>query len=106
MLELTAVPFAARRQIMNGAELFFARGWPNNHFTLNMATRAGMGLVPPVYEGIGSEGAYFFSVQDSPTPVANESLCQLAASDVPPMGIYTRSDKKHLAHPTTQSSSR
>jgi len=60
MLELTAVPMEERCQIMKGAELFFARGWPNNHFTLGMASRAGLGLVPPVYEGIGSEGVYFF----------------------------------------------
>jgi len=44
-------------------QLFFARGWPNNHFTVGMARRAGMGQVPPVYEGIGTEGHYFQSMK-------------------------------------------
>jgi hypothetical protein len=63
MLEMMAVPLADRRQVMRGAELFFARGWPNNHFTVGMARRAGMGLVPPVYEGIGSEARYFQTIK-------------------------------------------
>jgi hypothetical protein len=66
MLEITAVPPAERCQIMKGAELFFDRGWPNNHFTVDMARRAATGLVPPIYEGIGSEGRYF---QTMNTPI-------------------------------------
>jgi hypothetical protein len=74
MLEMiTAVPIADRRQIMRGAELFFARGWPNNHFTVGMATRAGLGLVPPAYAGIGSEGLYFFDCKESLTRGVMES---------------------------------
>jgi hypothetical protein len=59
MLKITAVPLAERGQILRGAELFFTRGWPNNHFTIAMAVRAARGLVPPAYEGLGSEGRYF-----------------------------------------------
>jgi hypothetical protein len=42
-----------------GAELCFDRGWPINHFTVGMVARAGNGLVPPVYEGLGSEERYY-----------------------------------------------
>jgi hypothetical protein len=59
MLELTYVPIAERHNVMAGAAVFFDRGWPSNHFTVDMAARAGMGLVPPVYDGIGTEGRYF-----------------------------------------------
>jgi hypothetical protein len=59
MLEFAKIPLAERPQVMRGADLFFSRGWPNNHFTVDMAARAGRGLVPPVYEGIGSEERYF-----------------------------------------------
>ena len=59
MLELMAVRLSQRNRIMRGAELFLQRGWPSNHFTVGMAARAGMGLVPPVYQGLGSEGHYF-----------------------------------------------
>jgi len=68
MLEFTQVPLAERPQLMRGANVFFDRGWPNNHFTVGMAARAGMGLVPPVYEGLGSEGRYF---QIMKTPIAD-----------------------------------
>ena len=56
MLDVAAVPLAERADIMLGAEQFFAHGWPINHFTVGMAARAGMGLVPLIYEGLGSEG--------------------------------------------------
>ena len=46
MLDVAAVPLAERAHIMLGAEQFFAHGWPINHFTVGMAARAGMGLVP------------------------------------------------------------
>jgi hypothetical protein len=59
MLDVAAVPLAERAHIMLGAEQFFAHGWPINHFTVGMAARAGMGLVPPIYQGLGSEGRYF-----------------------------------------------
>src|SRR5450432_1904815 len=59
MLKITAVPLAERGQVLKGAELFLTRGWPNNHFTVGMAIRAAKGLVPPAYEGLGSEGRYF-----------------------------------------------
>jgi len=59
MLEVAAIPFAERAQIMIGAERFFDQGWPINHFTVGMAAAAGMGTIPPIYEGLGSEGRYF-----------------------------------------------
>jgi hypothetical protein len=59
MLELASVPLADRHRIMRGRGVFLDRGWPNNHFTIDMAARAGTGLIPPVYEGPGSEGRYF-----------------------------------------------
>jgi hypothetical protein len=59
LLNLAAVPLAQRPQIMSGAKLFFASGWPINHFTICMAARAGSGLVPPIYEGLGSEERHF-----------------------------------------------
>jgi hypothetical protein len=58
MLELMKVPVAERPQVMQGADLFFDRGWPSNRFTVGMAARAGVGLVPPLYEGFGSEAKY------------------------------------------------
>ncbi len=58
MLETMNIPAAERPQVMRGVELFFDRGWPSNQFTVSMAARAGAGLVPPVYEGIGSEADY------------------------------------------------
>lgn len=58
MLETMNVPAAERPQVMRGVDLFFDRGWPSNHFTVGMAARAGAGLVPPVYEGFGSEAEY------------------------------------------------
>jgi hypothetical protein len=58
MLEMLNVPVAERPQVMRGVDLFFDRGWPSNHFTVGMATRAGAGLIPPVYEGFGSEARY------------------------------------------------
>lgn len=82
MLELTNVPLAQRHNILTGAVVFFDRGWPSNHFTVDMAARAGMGLVPPVYEGIGTEGRYFQIMKD-PSQVT-ESACQLAAPDFAP----------------------
>ena len=63
MLELAAVPLPQRHQVILGAAVFFDRGWPNNHFTVSMAARAGDGLVPPVYEGLGSEDRYFQSTK-------------------------------------------
>lgn len=59
MLEWTSVPLLDRHLTMRGAEVFFERGWPNNHFTVDMATRAGMGMIPPAYDGPGSEERYF-----------------------------------------------
>jgi hypothetical protein len=58
MLETMNVPAAERPQVMRGVDLFFDRGWPSTHFTVGMAARAGAGLVPPVYEGFGSETKY------------------------------------------------
>jgi hypothetical protein len=74
MLERTDVPLADRAQVMMGAELFFDRGWPSNHFTVGMASQAGLGLIPPVYEGLGSEGRYFLTTM--PSPPASELGCQ------------------------------
>jgi hypothetical protein len=74
MLEVAAVPLGERGQIMIGAEQFFDHGWPINHFTVGMAARAGLGLVPPVYEGLGSEGHYFEAMK--PPTDAVESVCQ------------------------------
>ena len=79
MLELAAVPLLERRQVMVGAALFFSRGGPNNHFTVGMAARAGTGLVPPVYVGLGSEERYFQTKK--PPTYAPESVSQLAAHD-------------------------
>jgi hypothetical protein len=59
LLEVAEVPLAERAQIMIGAELFFDQGWPINHFTVGMAARAGVGIIPPVYKGLGSEERYF-----------------------------------------------
>jgi len=59
LLEAAGIPVGERAQIMIGAELFFERGWPIHHFTIDMAARAGMGQVPPIYEGLGTEGRYF-----------------------------------------------
>jgi hypothetical protein len=75
MLEVAAVPLAERAVIMIGAERFFDHGWPINHFTVGMAARAGMGLVPPTYEGLGSEGRYFEAMR--PGPDAAEFICEL-----------------------------
>jgi hypothetical protein len=58
ILEMMSVPVADRLQMMRGADLFFDRGWPSNHFTVGMAARAGAGLIPPVYEGFGSQAKY------------------------------------------------
>ena len=58
ILEMMNVPVADRPQMMRGVDLFFDRGWPSNHFTVGMAAQAGAGLIPPVYEGIGSEAKY------------------------------------------------
>jgi hypothetical protein len=82
MLELTDVPLAERHNVMAGAAVFFDRGWPSNHFTVDMAARAGMGLVPPVYEGIGTEGRYFQAMKD--LSETSESACRLAAPDFAP----------------------
>jgi len=79
MLEVAAVPLAERAEIMIGAEQFFDHGWPINHFTVGMAARAGMGLVPPIYEGLGSEGRYFEAMR--PRADAAESNCQLSTPD-------------------------
>jgi len=79
MLEVAAVPRAERARIMVGAEQFFVHGWPINHFTVGMAARAGMGLIPPVYEGLGSEGRYFEAMR--PGPDAVESICQVPPLD-------------------------
>ena len=59
LLEAAGIPVGERAQIMIGAELFFERGWPIHHFTIDMAARAAMGQVPPIYEGLGTEGRYF-----------------------------------------------
>jgi hypothetical protein len=72
LLEAAEVPLRERAQIMIGAERFFERGWPIHHFTIGMAARAGMGQVPPVYEGLGSEGRYFGTPM-APTPEVAES---------------------------------
>jgi hypothetical protein len=58
MLEMMNIPAVERPQVMHGVELFFDRGWPSNHVTVGMAARAGAGLIPPIYEGIGSEAKY------------------------------------------------
>jgi hypothetical protein len=58
MLEIMDIPVGERPQVMRGVDLFFDRGWPSNHFTVSMAARAGAGLVPPVYEGLGSDAKY------------------------------------------------
>jgi hypothetical protein len=58
MLEIMNIPAAERTQVMRGVELFFDRGWSNNHFTVGMASRAGAGLVPAVYEGFDSQAKY------------------------------------------------
>ena len=79
MLEVAAVPRAERARIMVGAEQFFDHGWPINHFTVGMAARAGMGLVPPIYEGLGSEGHYFEAMKSRPD--AAECSCQFTAPD-------------------------
>jgi hypothetical protein len=65
MLALAQTPIAERHNVIKGASVFFDRGWPSNHFTVGMAARAGMGLVPPIYNGIGSEGLYFYSEKDA-----------------------------------------
>jgi hypothetical protein len=62
LVEAAGIPVGERAQIMIGAELFFQRGWPIHHFTIAMAARAGMGQVPPIYEGLGTEGRYFGTV--------------------------------------------
>jgi hypothetical protein len=79
MLDVAAVPLAERAQIMTGAEQFFEHGWPINHFTVGMAASAGMGLVPPIYEGLGSEGRYFQAMK--PQVDAVRSNCQPNAPD-------------------------
>jgi len=79
MLEVAAVPLAERAVIMIGAEEFFDRGWPINHFTVGMAARAGKGLVPPIYEGLGSEGRYFETMR--PRADAVESSCQITTPE-------------------------
>jgi hypothetical protein len=79
MLEVAAVPRAERAQIMIGAEQFFDHGWPIDHFTVGMAARAGMGLVLPIYEGLGSEGCYFEAMR--PRPDAAGTICQFTAPD-------------------------
>jgi hypothetical protein len=83
MLRRMEVPFAERQQIMRGAELFFLRGWPNNHFTVGMATMAGTGLIPPVYDGIGSEGRYFRTMKN-PTQLACPDPTRPTGPDVAP----------------------
>jgi len=79
MLELTFVPPAERQNVMSGAAVFFDRGWPINHFTVEMAARVGMGQIPPAYNGIGSEGRYFQAMKDQDQLAG--SACQLAALD-------------------------
>jgi len=59
MLELIGLPFAECAQAIEGAAIFFDRGWPNSHFTVGMAKKAANGLIPPVYDGPGSEEQYF-----------------------------------------------
>jgi hypothetical protein len=58
ILELMKVPIAERPEVMRGVDLFFDRGWPSSCFTAGMAARAGAGLIPPLYEGFGSEAKY------------------------------------------------
>ena len=87
LLEVAAIPLAERAQIMIGAERFFDKGWPINHFTVGMAARAGVGIIPPIYEGLGSEGRYFQAMRirtDAP-----ESVCQLTIPDSVAPGITT-----------------
>ena len=79
MLEVAAIPLAERAVIMIGAEQFFDHGWPINHFTVGMAARAGMGLVPPIYEGLGSEGHYFEAMRARPDAI--ESISQPTTPD-------------------------
>jgi hypothetical protein len=79
MLSLTEVPLAQRHNVMAGAAVFFDRGWPSNHFTVGMAAEAALGLTPPVYEGIGTEGRYFQAMKDQSQ--AAEPGRQLAAPD-------------------------
>jgi hypothetical protein len=75
LLEVASVPLAERAQIMIGAELFFDQGWPINHFTVGMAARAGGGIIPPVYKGLGSEERYFHALRIRPNPA--EYACHL-----------------------------
>lgn len=63
ILNIAAAPLPQRHQVTVGAAVFFLRGWPINHFTVSMAARAGYGLVPPVYVGLGSEERYFQSTK-------------------------------------------
>ena len=79
LLEVASVPLAERAQIMIGAEIFFDRGWPINHFTVGMAARAGAGIIPPVYTGLGSEECYFNSLRIRTD--AAESVCHLSKRD-------------------------
>ena len=79
LLEVAAVPLAERAQVMIGAERFFDQGWPINHFTVGMAARAGMGTIPPVYRGLGSEGRYFQAMRIRTQPA--ESVCQPTTPD-------------------------
>ena len=79
---LTHTPIAERHNVIKGASVFFDRGWPSNHFTVGMAARAGMGLVPPVYSGIGSEELYFHSEKDpseGSLPCAGETEAEATA---------------------------
>jgi hypothetical protein len=79
MLEHTQVQLEERPEVTRGACIFFDRGWPNNHFTVDMAARAGKGLVPPVYAGIGSEGSYFQMMKTPTVPI--EPVWQFTAPD-------------------------
>ena len=79
LLEVAAIPLAERAQTMIGAGRFFDQGWPINHFTVGMAARAGMGTIPPVYRGLGSEGRYFQAMRIRTQPA--ESVCQPTTPD-------------------------
>jgi len=87
LLEVAAVPPAERAQVMIGAERFFDQGWPINHFTVGMAARAGMGTIPPVYRGLGSEGRYFQTMRIRTD--AAEFVCQLTTPDAVAPDINT-----------------
>jgi hypothetical protein len=64
-LEEMNIPPAERPQLMQGAGLFFDRGWPSNYVSVGWAARAVAGLIPPVYGGIDSANEYTALVESA-----------------------------------------